>query len=70
MGREVSLPDAGFRRWEGWKPKTTEDLHPPWGGEKADKCSSVLLLFYCAGLVKALSGPIFLLQKGRAIGEY
>lgn len=53
------------------EPKTTEDLpYPPWGGEKADKCSSVLLLFYCAGLLKALSGPIFLLQKRRAIGEY
>lgn len=67
----MSLPAADFSPWEGWETKTTEDLpYPPWGGEKADKCSSVLLLFYCAGLLKALSGPIFLLQKRRAIGEY
>lgn len=39
------------------------------GGEKADKPSSVLLLFYCIKLIKALSGPIFLQQKRRAVGK-
>lgn len=67
----MALADANFGPWEARQPKATEDLpHPPWGGQQADKCSSVLLLFDCAGLVKALSGPIFLLQKGRAIGEH
>lgn len=64
------LPSPGnsSRRAANSLPPPTFCIHP--GGEgKADKPSSVLLLFYCIRLIKALSGPIFLQRKGKARGE-